>query len=122
MITYDPRDTARQADAAAPGRPAMAMVADTTDVRLLVFRLEPGQAVPPHRNVSTVILTVLEGRGVLSGEDNGSSMDRPCTAGDVVLYAPNELLGMRAEDSELLLLATITPRPGERQAVQPASR
>jgi hypothetical protein len=33
----------------------------------------------------------------------------------MVAYAPGELHGMRAtEGAELLLMATITPRPGER--------
>jgi hypothetical protein len=31
-----------------------------------------------------------------------------------MVYAPNELHAMRAEGEELLLLATITPRPGSR--------
>jgi len=61
-----------------------------------------------------VLLTVLEGHGVLSGEENGTTVDRSCAAGDLVAYAPNELHAMRATDVELLLLATITPRPGER--------
>src|SRR4051794_11342890 len=33
-------------------------------------------------------------------------VDTPCAAGDVVLYAPDELHAMRAESEELLLLAT----------------
>jgi len=37
-------------------------------------------------------------------------------AGDVVTYDPNEIHGMRAADEELVLLATITPRPGSRGA------
>jgi quercetin dioxygenase-like cupin family protein len=70
--------------------------------------------VPPHRNASTVMLTVLEGAGTLSGEADGAPCERACAAGDLVLYEPNELHGMRAGDGELLLLATITPRPGGR--------
>jgi hypothetical protein len=31
----------------------------------------------------------------------------------MVTYSPNELHGMRAGDEELLLLATIAPRPGD---------
>ena len=42
----------------------------------------------------------------------GAPRERRCDAGDVVVYAPGELHGMRAERGELLLLATITPRPG----------
>lgn len=111
MIALDPRAAARHAVSASAERPATATVLDTADARLVVFRLAPGQAVPPHRSHSTVLLTVLEGTGVLSGADT----ERECTAGDVVAYAPGELHGMRATAGELFLLATITPRPGERQ-------
>jgi quercetin dioxygenase-like cupin family protein len=110
VIALDPRAAARAASGAAPGRPATAILHDAPDARLVVFRLAPGQAVPPHRSASTVALSVLEGRGTLSGGDG----ERACAAGDVVVYAPDELHGMRADDAELLLLATITPRPGAR--------
>jgi quercetin dioxygenase-like cupin family protein len=110
MTTLDPRGAARAARAANDRRPATAIVHDTADARLVVFRLAPGQEVPPHSSASTVLLTVLEGAGVLSGADE----ERTCRTGDVVAYAPGELHGMRATEGELLLLATITPRPGER--------
>lgn len=110
MIALDPRAAARGAHAAAPDRPATAILHDSDDARLVVFRIAPGQAVPPHRSASTVTLAVLEGAGTLSGGDG----ERACAAGDVVVYRPNELHGMRAGDVELLLLATITPRPGAR--------
>ena len=61
------------------------------------------------------MLTVLEGEGWVSGEAG----ERACTAGDVVCYEPNELHGMRAGDEALHLLASITPRPGERTVVMP---
>jgi quercetin dioxygenase-like cupin family protein len=114
MNTLDPRAAARAAVAPNPSRPATAVVHDTDDLRLVVFRLDAGQVVPPHRSVSSVMLTVLEGEGVLSGEDKDVPVDVPCKPGDVVTYAPNELHGMRAGSGELLLLATITPRPGSR--------
>ena len=114
MIALDPRASARQAVAASPSRPATAILHDSDDARLVVFRIEPGQAVAPHRSASTVQLTVLEGSGVLSGEAAGSASERACAEGDVVVYAPNELHGMRAGDQRLVLLATITPRPGSR--------
>ncbi len=110
MIALDPRAAARAAHAATPDRPATAILHDSDDARLVVFRLAPGQAVKPHRSGSTVTLAVLEGTGLLSGGDG----ERPCAAGDVVVYEPQELHGMRATDAELLLLATITPRPGAR--------
>ena len=66
----------------------------------------------PHRNGSTVILTVLDGRGIVSGEQE----QRQVRAGEVIAYEPNELHGMSAVDAEFVLLATITPRPGTRSA------
>lgn len=114
MKCLDPIRAARDAVAAHPARPATAIVHDSADARLVVFRIAPGQAVPPHRNPSSVQLTVLEGEGVLSGEEDGVAHDRACAAGDVVLYAPGELHGMRAGRDTLLLLATITPRPARR--------
>jgi quercetin dioxygenase-like cupin family protein len=110
MRTLDPRRSAGEAVAAASGRPATAIVHDVDDVRLVVFRLEAGQAVPPHRSASTVALTVLEGTGTLSGGDG----ERVCAPGEVVVYEPDELHGMRATHGPLHLLATITPRPGAR--------
>jgi quercetin dioxygenase-like cupin family protein len=85
-------------------------VHDSADARLIVFRLSPGQSVAPHRNASSVTLTVISGSGWTSGADE----ERPVVAGDVVTYDPNEMHGMRAVDDELVLLATITPGPGSR--------
>jgi quercetin dioxygenase-like cupin family protein len=110
VIVLNPALLARAAVATNPERPATAVIHDSTDARLVVFRLAPGQQVPPHRNASTVHLAVLSGRGVLAGE----TQETVCAAGDVVVYAPNELHAMRAESEELVLLATITPRPGTR--------
>jgi len=108
MIALDPVALARAARTAVEGRPATAVVHDAPHARLVVFRIAPGQAVPPHRSASTVTLQVLAGAGTLSGGDG----ERPCGAGDLVVYAPDELHGMRADHTELLLLATIAPRPG----------
>lgn len=109
MMHLDPAQAARAAVASRPDRPATSILHESPDARLVVFRLAPGQEVPPHRNASTVMLTVLDGAGVLAGDGD----ERACVTGDVVVYAPNELHAMRAVDTELLLLATITPRPGE---------
>jgi quercetin dioxygenase-like cupin family protein len=113
MKRVDPLTAAREAVASRPDRPATAIVHDSADVRLLVFRLAPRQSVAPHRSTSSVQLTVLNGVGVLTGESAiGAPTDQVCTAGDVFVYLPEELHGMRAVNEELLLLATITPRPG----------
>jgi quercetin dioxygenase-like cupin family protein len=110
MKVLDVRQAARAAIAANPTRPATALLHDSADARLIVFRLSPGQVVAPHRNASSVTLTVIAGSGLASGAD----AERPITTGDVVMYDPNEIHGMRAADEELVLLATITPRPGSR--------
>lgn len=116
MKVLAPIDAARSAVAPNSSRPATAVLMDTADTRLVVFRIAPGQSVPSHKNASTVLLTVLSGSGFVTGEKNGQPDERECKAGDVIAYEPNESHAMRADESELLLLATITPRPGERNA------
>jgi quercetin dioxygenase-like cupin family protein len=106
----DLRRAASEARAASATRPATATVYDSADARLVVFRLAPSQSVAPHRNASTVMLTAIAGRALVSGDDG----EREIGPGDVVVYDPNETHGMRAVDEEAVLLATITPRPGTR--------
>ena len=110
MKTLDIPRAAREAVAANTTRPATAVVHDSPDARLIVFRIAPGQAVAPHRNPSTVMLTVISGRGFIRGGDD----ERAAAPAETVVFEPNELHGMRAELEELVLLATITPRPGTR--------
>jgi quercetin dioxygenase-like cupin family protein len=114
MKLLHPAEAARNAVAASAGRPATAILHDTPDLRLVVFRLAAGQSVPPHRSPSSVLLTVLAGTGMLSGEEASGPTEQQCTAGEQTAYLPSELHGMRALDTELLILATITPRPGSR--------
>jgi quercetin dioxygenase-like cupin family protein len=109
--TLNALDAARAAVASNPLRPATAVIHDSPDARLVVFRIAPGQQVPPHHNQSTVVLQVLEGSGVLSG---ANGVEQSCVAGDVVTYEPGEEHGMKATAEELLLLATISPRPASR--------
>jgi quercetin dioxygenase-like cupin family protein len=110
MKTLDIPRAARDAVAPNANRPATTVVHDSPDARLVVFRIAPGQAVPPHRNASTVMLTVISGRGLIRGGDD----EQAVTPAETVVFEPNELHGMRAESEELVLLATITPRPGNR--------
>jgi quercetin dioxygenase-like cupin family protein len=110
MKHLDTRAAAREARAAQPNRPATALLHDVLAARLVIFRIAPGQAVPPHTSTSMVILTVLEGTGTVVG----GTEERAVSVGDVIIYEPNELHGMRAADDTLVLLATITPRPGAR--------
>ena len=115
MRLVDLQQVATGAVAANPTRPATAVVHDSPDARLIVFRIAPGQAVPPHSNASTVTLTVVSGRGFASGGDDECAL----APGQTVVFEPNELHGMRAESEELVLLATITPRPGSRSREAP---
>ncbi len=114
MKLIKPADAARSAVSANPDRPATAVLLDTPDVRLVVFRLAAGQEVAAHRSSSSVLLTVVSGTGFLSGEGVEGPDERACVAGDWVACEPNELHAMRATGEELVVLATITPRPGNR--------
>jgi quercetin dioxygenase-like cupin family protein len=110
MRILDVRRAAREAKSANATRPATAVILDTPDARLVVFRILPGQAVPPHHSPSSVLLTVLEGTGAIIGPDG----PHDCSTGDMIAFEPNEMHGMSAADVEMHILATITPRPGER--------
>lgn len=110
MKTYSPHAAALTATAAHSGRPATAIIHDGPDVRLVVFRIEPGQRVPPHTSTSTVILTVVSGSGSVMGGDE----ERAVGPGDVIAYEPGELHGMEATEETLVIVATIAPRPGSR--------
>ena len=115
MKTFDIPRVAREALAANANRPATTVVHDSPDARLVVFRIAPGQAVPPHRNASTVMLTVISGQGFIRGGDD----EQAVVPAQTLVFDPNELHGMRAESEELVLLATITPRPGSRSSDAP---
>ena len=117
MITLDPAASARDAVAAQPTRPATKMLLDTADARVVVFRIAPGQAVPPHRSDASVLLLVLEGSGVVSGGDG----ERVAGTGDLLAFEPGEMHGMRAEAEPFHLLAVIAPRPGSRAAASSAT-
>ena len=108
MNVYQPAAIAANVPPARQDRPAMAVVHDSPDARLVAFRIEPGQQVAPHTSASTVILSVIAGSGLVSGPEG----ERPAGPGDVVAYAPDERHGMRALDERFVVLATIAPRPG----------
>ena len=108
MKVLDPRRAAAEAVARHPERPATSILLDTADARIIVFRIEPGQQVAPHTSTSSVILTVVEGTGIISGPEG----DERCASGSVVAYAPEELHGMRALEERFIVMAVIAPRPG----------
>lgn len=107
MKIQDPVTIARDAVSARADRPATAMVHDSPDARIIVFRIGPGQQVAPHTSASTVILQVVSGAGTVTGAEG----DRAVRMGDVVTYAPNERHGMRAGSETFVVLAVIAPRP-----------
>lgn len=108
MKNYDPSAIARSAVTPPTPRPATALMHDAPGARLVVFRIEPGQQVAPHSSSSTVILSVISGSGIVLGAEG----ERNVRTGELVVYEPHELHGMRATDEQLVIAATITPRPG----------
>jgi quercetin dioxygenase-like cupin family protein len=89
-------------------RPATGILFDAPEVRLVVFRIQPGQQVAAHTSPSVVILSVMAGSGLVTG----ATGERAVRTGDVVVFAPLELHAMRAVEEPLVLVATIAPRPG----------
>ncbi|HEY5218763.1 MAG TPA: AraC family ligand binding domain-containing protein [Gemmatimonadaceae bacterium] len=115
MNTYEPLALAADATSAQSDRPASAIMHEGPDVRLVVFRIEPGQSVAPHVSASTVILSVVEGSGLVSGAEG----ERSVRAGDVVTYARSELHGMRALSHLFVVVAIIAPSPGVAERNRP---
>jgi quercetin dioxygenase-like cupin family protein len=112
MKTYDPMVVARKAIPFRFGRPAMALMHDSPDVRLMILRVPVGQAVPMHTSPATVLLYVLSGCGQVSDADG----DHAVHPGTVIAYEPRENQGMRAISEELVLMAIVAPRPSNREA------
>ena len=110
MMSYNLDRAAAEAATVRPDRPATAVVHDGADARLVLFHLGPRQEVPRHQSRSAVMLHVLRGAGVLLLADG----ERFCAAGEIAVFEPDELHGMRAGDDALVILATIAPRPGSR--------
>jgi quercetin dioxygenase-like cupin family protein len=108
MNVYDAHELAAAAVSANAARPATALIHDSPDARVVLFRIEPGQHVAEHKSASTVLLTVISGAGVVSGAEG----DRDVSVGDIISYASNEPHGMKAGEQTLVLAAVIAPRPG----------
>lgn len=53
----------------APLRPASAILHDEANVRIVAFHLAPGQEIPPHRSMSTVVVHVTRGKGSVPRRD-----------------------------------------------------
>jgi quercetin dioxygenase-like cupin family protein len=93
-----------------PERPATTLAHDCADVRVVLFRIEPGQEVTRHTSPSTVVLIIVSGCGIVSG----AAGDRVVRAGDIVAYDRDEPHGMRAADEQFVVAAVIAPRPPAR--------
>lgn len=88
-------------------RPSSALLHDEPNVRIVAFRLQPGQTVPPHTSSSTVMVVVTEGSGTFHG-DTGEALLK---VGESAVYVPNELHSISAGSEPLRFLAVIAPRP-----------
>jgi hypothetical protein len=99
MKTYDPTVVALKAEAKRFGRPAIVVMHDSPDVRLIIFRVGVGQS-----------LHVVSGCGLVSGVGG----ERAVHAGEVLAYQHGETHGVRAITEELVLFAIIAPRPSSR--------
>ena len=88
-------------------RYATHLLHDEPNVRVVGFHLLPGQSVPPHRSDSTVIVQVVEGRGVFRGEDGEAALE----AGMAAVYLPGETHSMEAIDDPVRFQAIISPGP-----------
>ena len=107
MNVFHAPELAASAISANAARPATALIHDSPDARIVMFRIEPGQEVARHTSNSTVLLIVVSGSGVVSGAMGDSNV----RTGDIVTYATDEPHGMRAGDEALVLAAVIAPRP-----------
>ena len=112
MNINDALAMAEYAVSANPDRPATAIIHDSADARLVVFRIETRQAVPLHSSTSSVILVIIRGVGFVSGPVDGGVSEREVHQGTVVTYEPGEFHGMRATSGPFVVLAIIVPRPG----------
>jgi len=104
---YDAAAIAAGATSANAARPATALVHDSPDARVVLFRIEPGQEVAVHTSTSTVLLTIISGSGTVTGADG----ERAVKTADMVAYDAQEPHGMRAGAERLVIAAVIAPRP-----------
>lgn len=110
MKRFDPSAIARAAVPATPSRPAVTIVHDQDDGRLVIFRLEPGQQVATHTSTASVFMTVVSGKGFITGGEG----EQKVSTGEMFALPPREPHGMRTGDDSMVVAAVITPRPGGR--------
>lgn len=110
MKIHDVNAIADAAVSAKPDRPATALIHDSDDARVVVFRIDAGREVALHTSDSSVILTVVRGPGFISGPVDGVVRETEVNIGTIVAYEPGELHGMRADGTVFVVVATIAPR------------
>ncbi len=120
MKIHDVMTIADSAVSVNADRAATAILHNSDDARVVVFRIDPGQAVPLHSSDSSVMLAVVQGPGFISGPVNGGVTETAVNTGTIATYEPGELHGMRAGSSRLVVVATIAPRPGVVRVAQVA--
>ena len=87
-------------------RPVVSDIA-TDDAGLsFTVRFEPGEALPPHRKASRVVLTAVQGYGTITVEGLG---DRELREGGFVQLDANVTHGVVAGDMGLELLVALLP-------------
>lgn len=89
-------------------RPASMLLHDEPNIRIVAFRLQPGQVIPAHQSPSTVTVIVTEGAGTFEGEDGQVELQ----VGESAIYAPGEMHAILATAEPLRFMALISPRPG----------
>lgn len=87
-------------------RYATALLHDDARARVVGFRLEPGQAVPPHTSEAMVLVLVTHGAARFSGRDTEVRL----AAGEGAAYEPGEVHGIIADTEPVRFLAVIAPR------------
>lgn len=107
MNVYHAPEAAAAAVSANASRPATALIHDSADARVVLFRIEPGQQVAEHKSSSTVVLVVISGAGIVSG----ATGDCEVSTGDIIAYGVNEPHGLRANEQPFVVAAVIAPRP-----------
>jgi quercetin dioxygenase-like cupin family protein len=89
-------------------RPSTQIVHDDSFARVVAFHLLPGQKVPPHHSSSRVLVHVIEGAGLFSGDTSAM-----LSAGEMAVFAPGETHAIEALETSLRFVAILTPRPGD---------
>ena len=97
-----------EAPAPRTDRYASALLHDEPNLRVVAFRLEPGQLVPAHTSPSSVLVHVIAGQGTFTGAGATAVL----TVGQSAAYEPHEPHSIAAGAEPLEFLAIIAPRPG----------